>query len=185
MGGPMNIYEEGAYPWLVEEKRFIRQAIEAGKVVLGFCLGGQLIADALGARVARNPETEIGWFELQPVASGVTPPLDRMLGRPLMGFHWHGDRFDLPEGARFCARSEACAHQGFSYEGRVYAFQFHAEATPEVAAGFIAAEGELPDGAFVQRPESMLTQLHWFKELNRRLFDYLDGLLANVVPSSR
>ncbi len=182
MGGPMNIYQEDEYPWLQAEKRFIRQAIEAGKVVLGFCLGGQLIADALGARVTRNPQMEIGWFELTPVSAGIAPPLDRLLHSPLMAFHWHGDRFELPQGATLFARSAACDHQGFAYGDRVYAFQFHAEATPQVAARFIEAEGELPRGDCVQSPESMLDDPARFHELNRRLFAFLDGLQQRVQP---
>jgi GMP synthase-like glutamine amidotransferase len=179
MGGPMNIYEEEAYPWLRAEKRFIRQAIGAGKVVLGFCLGGQLIADALGARVARNPQMEIGWFELNPAAD-LTPPLERLLPGPLPAFHWHGDRFELPEGARLFARSEACDHQGFTYGERVYAFQFHAEITPELASRFIEAEGTLPQGEYVQSPDAMLADAKRFRELNRRLFGFLDALALVV-----
>jgi GMP synthase-like glutamine amidotransferase len=176
MGGPMNVYEEDAYPWLTAEKRFIRRAIDAGKVVLGFCLGAQLIADALGARVARNPQMEIGWFEVIPVAAGLTPPLERLLNGPLSVFHWHGDRFELPEGARLFARSEACDHQGFSYGERVYAFQFHAEITPELASRFIEAEGALPQGDYVQSPETMLAGRERFDALNLRLFGFLDAL---------
>ena len=183
MGGPMNIYQEDEYPWLRAEKRFIRQAIKAGKVVLGFCLGGQLIADALGARVAPNHRMEIGWFELSPVAAGLAPPLDRLLHSPLSGFHWHGDRFELPDGARLFARSEACDHQGFVYGDRVYAFQFHAEITPDLASRFIEAEGELPRGDYVQSPEAMLAEPARFHELNRRLFAFLDGLARRVRVS--
>lgn len=177
MGGPMNIYQEEEYPWLVSEKRFIRRAIAAGKVVLGFCLGGQLIADALGARVTRNRDTEIGWFDLTPVAEGVAPPLDRLLDGPFLAFHWHGDRFELPVGARLFARSEACDHQGFSFGDRVYAFQFHPEATAELVARFVEAEGELPQGAHVKSPEAMLADPAHFDEANRRLFAFLDALV--------
>ncbi|MEJ2061372.1 MAG: amidotransferase [Gammaproteobacteria bacterium] len=176
MGGPMNIYEESDHSWLIPEKRFIHRAIEAGKVVLGFCLGAQLIADALGARVTRNPETEIGWFEVTPVDSVITSPLDKLLDQPVMAFHWHGDRFEMPPEAQLFAHSEACAHQGFVYDDRVYAFQFHAEVTPKVVATFIEAEGALPYGPYIQTPEAMLADTAPFESMNQRLFAFLDGL---------
>src|SRR5688572_8821838 len=98
MGGPMSVNDEREYPWLVAEKRLIRDAIEAGRPVLGVCLGSQLIASALGARVYPNHVKEIGWF---PVTATHDGSQDVFRFPPsLQVFHWHGETFDLPEGAR-------------------------------------------------------------------------------------
>jgi len=127
MGGPMNVDEHEAHPWLVEEKALIRTAIEAGKVVVGICLGGQLIARALGAEVRRGGAKEIGWF---PIRRAPDCPDWLDLPDTLRVFHWHGDRFDLPEGAVAIGSSEACPNQGFLYGDRALAWQCHLETTP-------------------------------------------------------
>ncbi|MBV9468373.1 MAG: type 1 glutamine amidotransferase, partial [Abitibacteriaceae bacterium] len=93
MGGPMNIYEENKYPWLVPEKHFIKQAIDRQKPVLGICLGAQLIADVLGAKVTRNPSVEIGWFPIQLTAAALNSPLFSFLPSQFPVLHWHGDTF--------------------------------------------------------------------------------------------
>jgi GMP synthase-like glutamine amidotransferase len=128
MGGPMSVNDEDVYPWLVKEKQFIRRNIESGKSVLGICLGSQLIASAMGARVYRNPEKEIGWFPVQGIE-----PHDPMIFRfpsTFDVFHWHGDTFDLPPGAAHIAKSEACENQAFQIGGSVIGIQFHPETTP-------------------------------------------------------
>ncbi|MBU0964972.1 MAG: gamma-glutamyl-gamma-aminobutyrate hydrolase family protein, partial [Proteobacteria bacterium] len=106
MGGPMSVNDEAELPWLVLEKRFIREAIEAGKPVLGICLGAQLIASALGARIYPNPVKEIGWLPIQGISANDSavfrfPETEKV-------FHWHGETFDLPAGAIRLAKSEGC-----------------------------------------------------------------------------
>jgi len=140
MGGPMGIYDHAAHPWLVAEKEFIKQSIDADKTVLGICLGAQLIADVLGAKVYPGPQKEIGWFPIQRSegAPGIIP-------EELITFHWHGDTFDIPEGATRLASSEACQNQGFVYNGRTVALQFHLETTPESMEALIEnCADELP-----------------------------------------
>jgi GMP synthase-like glutamine amidotransferase len=129
MGGPMNIYEDHLYPWLSPEKEFIRSCIFGGKKVLGICLGAQLIADCLGARVYPGPYREIGWHSLKIDKSVLPQKLASKLPEELMGFHWHGDTFDIPAKSQKFAESEAFANQGFIYEERVFALQFHPEIT--------------------------------------------------------
>lgn len=139
MGGPMSVNDEAQYPWLAAEKRFVREAIAAGKAVFGVCLGAQLIASALGARVYPNAEKEIGWFPVhavpeseQAMAAGFRfPPSIEVL-------HWHGETFDLPPGATHLARSEACEHQAFSIGRHVVGLQFHLEATLDSVRAMIA-----------------------------------------------
>ena len=97
LGGPMSVNDEADYAWLAPEKRYLRAFIEAGKPVLGICLGAQLIAAALGSRVYPNREKEIGWFPIEPVSSA-GEELFSFPGNQTV-FHWHGETFDLPVGA--------------------------------------------------------------------------------------
>ncbi|RLK50638.1 GMP synthase-like glutamine amidotransferase [Alkalispirillum mobile] len=129
MGGPMSVNDEGQHPWLVPEKRFIRQCIEHGVPVLGVCLGAQMIASALGARVRAMPHKEIGWFPVHSIQSVDEGHFSVPDG--LEVFHWHGEAFDLPAGAVHLARSAACENQAFQVGDRVVGLQFHLESTPE------------------------------------------------------
>lgn len=149
MGGPMSVNDERECPWLVPEKEFVRRCIAAGKPVLGVCLGAQLIASALGARVYRHSEKEIGWFPVRavpvPGAGYFRFPTEQTV------FHWHGETFDLPAGAVLLASSEACAHQAFQLGRNVLALQCHVEVTPELVEGFIThCGGELRAARYVQ-----------------------------------
>ncbi len=127
LGGPMNCDQVDRHPHLQTETEAIANAIELGRPVLGICLGAQLIARALGARVRRNPTREIGWHELHPTAAGRADPLFGTLREREMIFQWHGDRFDIPEQAVHLASSPDCANQAFRYGDNVYALQFHLE----------------------------------------------------------
>lgn len=157
MGGPMNIYEHDAHPWLVAEKAAIGEAILTGKPVLGVCLGAQLIADVLGGTVTRNAEREIGWWPIRPIAT--EPEADGFaLPAETTVLHWHGDTFSLPPGAVRLADSAACAQQAFVWGGRVLGLQFHIEM--DAAAVETIAEGcadELAGGGrWVQTPEALI-----------------------------
>jgi GMP synthase-like glutamine amidotransferase len=156
MGGPMGVYEQTQYPWLTEEINFLRQAIGSNKKILGICLGGQLIASALGAKVYPNSQQEIGWHPIIRTCSSASwlPDEARLLS-------WHGDRFDLPEGANAFAASAITPVQGFSYGERVWALQFHVEAEEgTVGAFFTTGGGDLPTGDFVQSLELLISNEH-------------------------
>ena len=133
MGGPMGAYEEDAHPWLASEKRAIGEAARAGHPVWGVCLGAQLLAGALGARVYPGREAEVGLLdvELTPAAGG--DPVFGDAPRSFPTLQWHGDTFDLPGGATLLASSPAYANQAFVYK-RAYALQFHLEVSTELAA---------------------------------------------------
>jgi GMP synthase (glutamine-hydrolysing) len=133
MGGPMGAYEEDAHPWLVEEKRAIRAAARAGHPVWGVCLGAQLLADALGARVYRGPEAEVGLLPVELTPAAATDPVFRDAPPSFPTLQWHGDTFELPDGATLLASSPAYASQAFVYQ-RTYGLQFHLEVSPELAA---------------------------------------------------
>jgi GMP synthase-like glutamine amidotransferase len=176
MGGPMNIYEEERYPWLSAEKRFIARAVEAGKTVLGICLGAQLIADVLGAAVVKGPHPEIGWFPVIKDPAADHTGLGRVLPARFDAFHWHGDTFALPEGAVPLGRSEACACQGFIYNERVLALQFHLETTQATAEALVKHCGdEIGDGPFEQTAVEMLA--------DPRRYDRLNALMKTLVDS--
>jgi len=156
MGGPMSVHDERDHPWLVAEKRFLRAAIEAGKRVLGVCLGAQLIAAALGARVYRNTKKEIGWFPVH----GVPSPHASSFAFPsaVDVFHWHGETFDLPGNAVRLARSEACENQAFEIDDRVIGLQFHLEATPRSARDLVEhCREELVASPYIQTEERILS----------------------------
>jgi len=176
MGGPMNIYQDEQYPWLPREKELIKAAIAGGKVVLGICLGAQLIADALGAAVTPNQHREIGWFPLtvrHPLLEGIIPN-----GTPVL--HWHGDTFALPPGAERLAESEACLNQGFIFEGRVVGLQFHLETTPESLSLLLDQCGaELEGGGhYVQTALAMQGDPQRFTTINTMMASLLNSLRA-------
>jgi len=109
MGGPMGVYDESKYPWLIEEKKFLKEAISKNKKILGVCLGSQLLANALGAKVYPNKEKEIGFFPINKIQSQST--LLSNLPESFVVFQWHGDTFDLPAGAELLASSDVCKNQ--------------------------------------------------------------------------
>jgi len=155
MGGPMSVNDETALPWLIAEKRFIRDAIEDAIPILGVCLGAQLIATAMGARVYANGEKEIGWFPVTAVPS--TDPSVFRFPPSLEVFHWHGETFDLPAGAVHLARSLACEHQAFQLGPSTIGLQCHLETTPASASALAShCRAELVPSRFVQGEAEIL-----------------------------
>jgi GMP synthase (glutamine-hydrolysing) len=126
LGGPVSVYEEDRYPFLVDELTLLRSRIEAARPTIGICLGAQLIARALGARVYPGPAKEIGWSPLRLTEAGKAGPLRHFANTPVL--HWHGDTFDLPEGAQLLASTPLYQHQAFLFGQNVIGFQFHPEA---------------------------------------------------------
>lgn len=184
MGGPMNIYQEEQYPWLVAEKACIDEALAAGKTLLGICLGAQLLADRLGSKVYAGAEREIGWWPLSLTEAGRASKLFGEQDRGLPAYHWHGDTFDLPAGAVCLASSSACVQQAFLYNQRVLGLQFHFEVTAESMGRLIDQCGEeiLP-GSYVQSAEQMLaTPQATFDRLHESLYRLLDGLSSFDRP---
>ena len=156
MGGPMSVNDEQKFPWLAAEKEFIRKAIEKDKAVIGICLGAQLIADAMGAAVYPNKEKEIGWFPITGVQSENAEELFTF-PQELLVFHWHGETFDLPDGAMRLARSEACQNQAFQLGKRVIGLQFHLETTPASARDLVHhCRDELQPSRYVQSEAEIL-----------------------------
>lgn len=173
MGGPMNIYEHDAHPWLVPEKALIRAAIDAGRPVLGICLGSQLIADTLGGPVTRNAHNEVGWFDVTLNRAGRADPLFAGWPERFAAFHWHGDTFAIPPGAETLMSSEACVNQGFVWNRCVVGLQFHLEVTAADARVWFEHE-QPPPARYVQTPEVILEDLSRFALNNRLMLQLLD-----------
>jgi GMP synthase-like glutamine amidotransferase len=158
MGGPMSANDDERYPWIVGERRFIREAIDAGRSVLGVCLGAQLIARALGARVYPNREREIGWLPIDGASNSGDAPAWAVAGRQTPVFHWHGETFDLPPGAVHLARSAACENQAFRIGDRVMGLQFHLEVTPAAVREMVAhGRAELAPSRYTQSEAAILS----------------------------
>ncbi len=175
LGGPMGVYEQERYGWLTVEKEFIKQAIEQNKTVIGICLGSQLIASALKAKVYPNKEQEIGWFPIN-VSEAITNPLFNN-EKCYTVFHWHGDTFDLPQNAALLASSEACANQAFIYSDKVIGLQFHLEVTENSLKQMIIFGGsELTTEKYIQTVQEMSNQKEFLKDNNQRMFQLLNYL---------
>ena len=178
MGGPMNIHDHDLYPWLVTEKTFIKKMIDAGKPVLGICLGAQLIADVQGAEVYPGPQKEIGWFPIRR-----TPDAPEWLPETFPVFHWHGDTFDTPQDAVRIASSDAYQNQGFIFNDNVVALQFHIETTEAGMEALIRnchnelpIVDEKPCSAYVQTAEEMRAERSNFIAIHAALQTLLDSL---------
>ncbi len=132
LGGPMNVYEEDKYPYLKDEDSLIKRGIERSIPILGICLGGQLIAKACHAKVRKGTQKEIGWYELNLTSDGGQDPAFKGFSEKLTVFQWHGDTFDIPEGAAHIASSALFRNQAYRIGEKVYGLQFHLEVTEEM-----------------------------------------------------
>ncbi|MDR3568564.1 MAG: type 1 glutamine amidotransferase [Syntrophobacteraceae bacterium] len=187
MGGPMNIYEEDRYPFLAAEKKFIQKAIEANKLVLGICLGAQLIADVLGGSVTRNRHKEIGWFPVSLRPEGMESAVFTSFPPEFAALHWHGDTFSLPPGAAMVAQSTACPAQAFTYNGgRVVALQFHLESSPDSVRLLIEnCSDELVEGEFIQKADAILEKRENFSSIHYSMRTLLENMKKIQTASIR
>jgi GMP synthase (glutamine-hydrolysing) len=142
LGGPIGVYENDLYPFLEVETALLARRLAARRPTLGICLGSQLMAKALGARVYPSGVKEIGWAPLTLTAEGRESPLRQLESMPVL--HWHGDTFDLPEGAVRLASTAVCKNQAFRLGASALALQFHAEAAGRaLEAWFVGHTGEI------------------------------------------
>lgn len=176
MGGPMSVNDDLA--WVDDEIRVIRDFVRRGKPVLGICLGAQLIAKAVGARVYRNPVKEIGWAPVYWTDQAGTDPLFRGFTHPETLFHWHGETFDLPDGAEHLAYSEVCANQAFRIAGNVYGLQFHAEVTPCIIEDWCRSDEACGSAREMVAPIDSHANSARLAEVAETIFDRWCGLLG-------
>jgi GMP synthase-like glutamine amidotransferase len=130
LGGAMSANDGDKFPFLVRELDWLREAARRNVPTFGICLGAQLLAKALGAKVYRNPQTEIGWYEIELLPATAGDRVFHGCAAKETVFHWHSDTFDLPDGAVQLARSPACRQQSFRFGKFTYGLQFHVEMTP-------------------------------------------------------
>ena len=150
MGGPMSVNDEAELPWLVEEKRFIRDAISSGMPYFGVCLGAQLLATSLGAQVYEGPSPEVGLMSVTLTEVALEDSCFSGLPRELWTFQWHADTFELPEGAALLASSSQYPHQAFRWGEHAYGVQFHLE----VSGAMVREWAEVP--AYAEALERVL-----------------------------
>jgi GMP synthase (glutamine-hydrolysing) len=179
MGGPMSVNDGERFSWLDPEIELVAEAIHTGKTVLGVCLGAQMIAKALGAKVYPGTQKEIGWYPVQKTrdASAIFDGIPDVF----TAFHWHGETFDLPAGATLLASTQATPRQAFAYGESVLGLQFHIEATSSSVGALLEnAVADIGDGPFEQSPEAILAGIEQCAEL--RLL--LDRVLHNLTGST-
>ncbi|HET7101528.1 MAG TPA: type 1 glutamine amidotransferase [Terriglobia bacterium] len=177
MGGPMSANDDSRFAWLAAEKRLIAEAVQRRKAVLGVCLGAQLVAQVLGARVYRNREKEIGWFPVRLTPEAAASGLFGGLPEEMTVLHWHGETFDMPHGAVRLAESVVCRNQAFELDGRVLGLQFHLEVTPQGLEDLIQhSAADLERGPSTQTGGEMRGSVHLGQALRPVLDTVLDRL---------
>jgi GMP synthase (glutamine-hydrolysing) len=177
LGGPMSVHDSEQFPYLLIELNLIEEALRRSLPVLGICLGAQLIAKTLGARVYPNEVKEIGWYDVSPTEEGSRDPLLAHFRGTEKIFQWHGDTFDVPRTASHLAVSELCANQAFRYNGNVYGLQFHLEVdermihrwlmVPENRRELAALDGKIDLDRIHMETSAHIRRL---KELSDRVF---------------
>ena len=179
MGGPMGVYEEEKFSWLKKEKQLIKESIDAGKKVLGICLGSQLVAEALGAKVYPNKEKEIGWWPVKKTNVRNSTLSNNGFPNEFITFHWHGDTFDLPKNSVRLFSTDICPNQGFLYSNHVAALQFHPEVTEELVASMVKHErDELIPASFIQTEETIKKETpKWVDQNKNFLIAFVEHFL--------
>jgi len=181
MGGPMDVFDFHMHAWMEEEIAWVKEFINLGKPVLGICLGAQIVAAALGEEVYPGPHKEIGWHNLQFFPALGDYKIFKDLPTTRKVFHWHGDTFNIPEGATRIAVSQAFPHQGFFYDNKVVALQFHLEVTPKSVRELVEnCRDELVDGPHIQSEKEILSEQNYFQSNQEVLYQILDYLSALV-----
>jgi GMP synthase-like glutamine amidotransferase len=180
MGGSMSVWQETEYPWLKPEKKFVKEVIKSGKPILGSCFGGQIIADVLGAKVKKNRTKEIGWHTVKSV---IPPGTEKKASLEIptcyfsefKAFMWHGDTFEIPAGATRLFESEACANQGYLYNGNILGVQFHPEADRQWVKNQIEeSRHELIPDKHIQTADAICRQKKSFEEAEKLSFTIMD-----------
>jgi GMP synthase (glutamine-hydrolysing) len=196
LGGPMNVYDQEAYPFLKDEDLFIKKLVREEVPFLGICLGAQLLAKACGAKVVKAPLREVGWYTIAVTEAGRRDRMFRGTGRSIPVFQWHEDTFSLPQGAVLLAESDPCTNQAFRVGSCAYGLQFHVEVTAEMVAAWlddeadidrkkIEREGEKARSAFVRQSALVLRNFRKLTESSLRVKKVVDMFVeSKPVPKT-
>ncbi|MEO8174043.1 MAG: type 1 glutamine amidotransferase [Sediminibacterium sp.] len=186
MGGYMNVDEEEKFSWLKREKQFIKESIDAGKKVIGICLGSQLIASVLQCAVYKGKEKEIGFFPVNFSTEAKSHFLFDHFTSPYTLFHWHGDTFDRPENALVLASTDVCKHQAYFIHPNILGLQFHLEMNEAVIEEMLLHDAEelKEKGKYIQSAEEIRNGLEYLQENKRDLFLLLDKYCFNKRMAS-
>ncbi len=182
LGGPMSVHDEANISWLKSEKDFIKKMIDAQKPILGFCLGGQLVAEALGATVYKSKLPEIGWHPVYTKRGFGNNKIFKYFPDTFTAFHWHSEAFTLPEGAKVVASSPACENQIIVYNNNVLAIQCHLELDPEIIEKFITKSADsLVKDEYIQSAEEIRDNMNYALISN----DLLNEVLSKMEKEAR
>jgi GMP synthase (glutamine-hydrolysing) len=178
MGGPMGVYDEAEHPWLGAEKTWIAEAVRGGMPYFGVCLGAQLLAASLGAAVRTGSMPEVGVLPVTLTEAGRADPVLSVLGQEFPALQWHGDTFDVPDGAVCLGRSPAYPHQAMRFGEAAYAVQFHIEVTGQMFAEWgqvpayaAAAQAALGPSGFDLLAREFAARQDAMAESAERMFD--------------
>ncbi|MBS0357867.1 MAG: homoserine O-succinyltransferase [Proteobacteria bacterium] len=175
MGGPQSPLECDRYPYIKDEINLTKSAINHKKFILGFCLGAQIIGEALGAATERSPNKEVGIFPITLTDAGTQDPIFKNFSPVFDVIHWHNDMPGIPEGAELLAKSDGCPKQAFRYGDRVYALQFHMEITASLLKGMVEhCPGDLKPGKYIQSAHELSTAN--VSDINEKMIFVLDYL---------
>ena len=179
MGGPQSVGDLDAYPYLKDEINLISEALQENKIIIGVCLGAQLISEALGAPTEKSPQKEIGMFFVELTQEGKLDSVFKDFPRQFNVMHWHGDMPGVPEGAAVLAQSKGCPRQIIRYNDRVYGFQCHLELTKKSVEDLIGhCPEDLAPGTYIQPAREMLSSD--FNSVNHHMKNILDRIVQKA-----
>lgn len=179
MGGPQDGKALDKYPYLRNEINLITRTLHQQKLILGICLGAQLISASLGAKIEVSPEKEIGVFPLQLTEQGYADPITRHFPDQFQVAHWHSDMPGMPAGAAVLAKSQGCPRQIIRFRPGVYGLQCHLELVIDDVIKMIAHETDLTFGRYSQTKEELLH--HNYSAINQLLFLFLDNFIKTMI----
>jgi GMP synthase (glutamine-hydrolysing) len=179
LGGPMSVNDESKYPWLKTEKKSINRCLNDGKKVIGICLGAQMLAEVLGAKVYKSELPEVGWHNIFFTENKQNFEAMNVFPDELNTFHWHYETFDLPSGCSRIAYSQSCDNQIFAYGDIAVGFQCHLEQNEYLIGRMLDRSGsQLENSKFIQPKEEILANIHHANYNNKLLFEFLDKYTA-------